>query len=61
MRLEIFKYSFFHKTSKKADMSLRLTKLIVNNYEIQREESIKFFKVLLDQHLVSTTHIFTPT
>ena len=42
-------------------MSLCLTKLIVNNYEIQREESIKFFRVLLDQHLVSTTHIFTPT
>ena len=30
------KYSFFHKTSKKDDISLFLPKLIINNYQIQR-------------------------
>ena len=32
-------------------------KLIINNYEIQREESIKFLGVLLDQHLTWKEHI----
>ena len=51
------KYSFFHKPSKKDDIPLRLPKLIINNYEIQREESIKFLGVLLDQHLTWKEHI----
>ena len=42
------KYSFFHKPSKKDDIPLHLPKLIINNYEIQRKESIKFLGVLLD-------------
>ena len=49
--VEKTKYSFFHKPSKKDDIPLRLPKLIINSYEIQREESIKFLGVLLDQHL----------
>ena len=51
------KYSFFHKPSKKDDIPLRLLKLIINNYEIHREESIKFLGVLLDQHLTWKEHI----
>ena len=51
------KYSFFHKPSRKHDISLRLPKLKTNNYEIQREESIKFLGVLLDQHLTWKEHI----
>ena len=47
----IFKYSFFHKPSKKDDIPLRLPKLIINNHEIQIEDLIKFFGVLLDLHL----------
>ena len=34
-----------------------LPKLIFNNYVIQREESIKFLGVLLDQHLTWKEHI----
>ena len=49
--VEKTKYSFFHKPSKKHDIPLRLPNLIINNYEIQREEYIKFLGVLLDQHL----------
>ena len=30
---------------------LRLAKVTINNYEIQREKSIKFLEVLLDQDL----------
>ena len=51
------KYLFFHKQSKKDDIPLCLPKLIINNYEIQRVESIKFLGVLLDQHLTWKEHI----
>ena len=51
------KYSFFHKPSKKYDIPIRLPKLIINNYEIQREECIKFLGVLLNQHLTWKEHI----
>ena len=39
------KYSFFNKPSKKGNIHLCLPKLIINNYEIQRKESIKFLGV----------------
>ena len=51
LTVEKTKYSFFRKPSKKDDIPLCLPKLIINNYKIQREESIKFLGVLLDQHL----------
>ena len=51
------KYSFFHKPSKKDDITLCLPKLIINNYEVQRKESIKCLGVLLDQHLTWKEHI----
>ena len=53
--MEKRKYSFFNNPSKKDDISLRL--LIINNYEIQREKSIKLLGVLLDQHLTRIEHI----
>ena len=43
------KYSFFHKPSKKDDISLRLPKLIIMNYQE------KFLGVLLD-HLTWKEH-----
>ena len=48
---------FFHKPSKKDNISLRLPKLPISNCEIQREECIKFYGLLLDQHLTSKEHI----
>ena len=57
LNVEKTKYSFFHKPSKKDDIPLRLPKFIINDYEIQREESIKFLGVLLDQHLTWKEHI----
>ena len=57
LNVEKTKYSFFHKPSKKDDNPLRLPKLIINNYEIQKEESIKFLGVLLNQHLTWKKHI----
>ena len=47
LNVEKTKYSFYHKPSEKGDIPLRLPKLIINNYETQREESIKFFGQLL--------------
>ena len=55
--MEKTNYSFFNKTSKKDDISLRLPNLIIINCEIQREKSIKLLGVLLDQHLTRIEHI----
>ena len=57
LNVEETKYSFFHKPSEKDDIPLRLPMLIINNYEIQREETIKFLGVLLYQHLAWKEHI----
>ena len=57
LNVERTKHLFFHKPSKKDDIPLCQTKLIINNYEIQRKESIKFFGVLLDQHLTWKEHL----
>ena len=51
------KHSFFHKSTKKDDIPLVLAKLIINNPEIARTESIKFIGVLLDENLSWKTHI----
>ena len=57
LNMEKTKYSLLHRPSQKDDIPLPLPKLIINNYEIQREESIKFLGVLLDQHLTWKEHI----
>ena len=56
LNVEETKYSFFHKPSKKDGIPLRLPKLIINNYEIQREESIKFLWVWLGQLNMKKIH-----
>ena len=48
-------HSFISQT-KKGDIPLCLLKLIFNDYEIQREESIKFLGVLVDQFLTWKEH-----
>ena len=55
IRKKTTKYPFFHKT--KRNIPLLLPKLIINNYEIQRTESIKFFWVLLGENLSWKEHI----
>ena len=45
------KYSFFHNTSKKDDIPLKLLRLQINNYNIERTPSVKFLGVLLDGNL----------
>ena len=57
LNVEQTKYSFSHKLSKNEDIHVRLPKRIINNYEIRREESMKFLGVLLDQHLTWKEHI----
>ena len=56
LNMEKTKYSFFHKPSKKDDVPLRLPKLKINNYEIQREESIKFFGPALNMKRTHKTY-----
>ena len=49
--------SFFHKTSKKGDISLKFPRLQINNYNIERILSVKFLGVLLDENLSWKDHI----
>ena len=51
------KQNAFHKPSKKDGIYLRHPKLIINNYKIQREKSVKFIRVLLDQELTWKKYI----
>ena len=51
------KYSFFHKPSQKENIPLLLSKLIINSYQIQQTESIKFWGVILDENLSWKEHI----
>ena len=57
LNVEKTKYSFFHKTSKKDNISLQLPNLIINNRKIQREESIKLLGVLLDENVTWKEHL----
>ena len=51
------KYSFFYEISKKGDIPQKLTRLQINNYNIERIPSIKFLGVLLDENLSWKDHI----
>ena len=51
------KYSFFHKPSKRDDIPLLLSKLNINNSEIEQSECLKFLGVLLDENLCWKEHI----
>ena len=55
--LNVTKYLFFHKTSKKDDTPLKLTRLQINNYNIQKTPSLNFLEVLLDENLSWKDHI----
>ena len=57
--MEKAKHSFFCKPSKKDDISLRLPKLVINDYEIQREEhrvSWGFIRVTLNMERIHKTY-----
>ena len=45
------KYSLFHKTCKRDDIPLMLTKLTISNHVIEKQEFAKFLGVLLDENL----------
>ena len=51
------KHSLFHKPSKTDDLPLLLPKVLINDKNVQRVGSIKFLRVLLDEHLFWKEHI----
>ena len=51
------KYSLLHKPSKTNDLPLLLSKLLINDNEVERVGSIKFLGVLLDEYLSWKEHI----
>ena len=53
------KFSFFHKSSEKDNIPLRLPNLNINGFTIERESSIKFLGVWIDENLTWRDHIHT--
>ena len=51
LNVTVTKYSFFHKSSKKDNISLGLPKLSICNNEIKQAKSIKFLGVFIDENL----------
>ena len=51
------KYTLFHKTSQADNLPLKLPNLTINGKIINRENSIKFLGVVLDQHISWNEHI----
>ena len=50
-------YSLFHKASKTDNLPLLLHKVLITDKEVDRVGSIKFFGVLLNEHLSWKEHI----
>ena len=53
------KFSFFQKSSEKDNIPLRLPNLNIIGFNIERESSIKFLGVWIDENLSSRDHIHT--
>ena len=53
------KYTFFHKTSVKDNILLKLPELKIANRAIERTHVIKFLGVLLDENITWENHIFS--
>ena len=53
------KFSFFHKSSKKDNIPLRLPNLNINGFTIEHESSIKFLGAWIDENLTWRDHIHT--
>ena len=50
---------FFHKSSKKNNIRLRLPNLNIEGLTVERESSIKFLRVWIDENLTWMDHIHT--
>ena len=50
-------YTFFHKARQKDNIPLKLPSLFINDMEIKRITSIKYLRVLIDEHLTWKEHI----
>ena len=53
------KFSFFHKSSKKDYIPLRLPNLNINGFTIEHDSSIKLLGVSIDENLTCRDHIHT--
>ena len=53
------KFSFFHKSSKKDNIPLWLPNLNINGFTIERQSSIKFLGVWIDENIIWRDHIHT--
>ena len=53
------KFTLFHKNSFKDDIPVKLTALMIGSNNIERVSSIKYFGVMLDQHIFGIDHVRT--
>ena len=54
------KFTLFHKSWDKDNLPLKLPILKLNNFEIKRTTSIKFFVIMVDENLTWNDHIHIP-
>ena len=59
LSLNVKKFSFFHKSSTKDNIPLRLPNLNINWFTTERESSINFLGVWIDENLTWRDHIHT--
>ena len=57
LTVEKIKYCLFHKPSRRDDLPLLLSKLLIKKHKVERVESVKFLGVLLDENLSWKDHI----
>ena len=53
------KFTLFHKKSSKDDIPVKLPPLMVGSNNIERTSSIKFLRVMLDEHISWIDHVRT--
>ena len=59
LNVKTTKYSFFRRLSKNDNIPLRLPNLHINGFTVERESSIKFLEVWIDESLTWRNHIHT--
>ena len=59
LNVKTTKYSFFRRLSKNDNIPLWLPNLHINGFTVERESSIKFLEVWIDESLTWRNHIHT--
>ena len=59
IKIKKTKFTLFHKNSSKDDMPVKLPASMIGSNNIERTSSIKFWGVMLDEHISWLDHVRT--